>query len=91
MSLLRIALRLIFRVDIRFHYASGWTRMTWGGTPRAAHQFYLPQHLEDDATPVICRTDRAQPALALAAALVTQNTELPEAIAAQPVRTKQPS
>src|SRR6516162_11305337 len=41
------------------------------------------------ATPIFRRTDRPQPRLALAAILITENARLPQAIATQPVRTKQ--
>lgn len=90
MPLLRITLRLIFGVDIRFHDTSSWAGVVRGGFPRAAHEFYPPQFLENDATPILRRTTRLQTALALAAALITQDAKLPQSIAAKPMRAKQP-
>ncbi len=90
MSLLRVALRLIVGVNICVHHASRWTRMVWGGLPRIVQQFHLAQFLENDTTPVLRRPDRPQSALAFAAILVAEHTRLAHAIAAQPVRAKQP-
>lgn len=89
MSFLRITLWLILGVDIRFHHASRWTRVIWGGPPGIVYQFYPAQFLENDATPIICRTDRPQSALAVAAILIAEHPRLAEAIASQPVRAKQ--
>ncbi len=90
MPLLRITRRLILGVDIRFHDTSGWTGVVRGGLPRAAHEFYPPQFLENNATPILRRTNGPQTALALAAALITQDAKLPHPIAAKPMRAKQP-
>jgi hypothetical protein len=86
--LLRITLRLILGVDIRFHDTSSWTSVVWGGSPRAAHEFYPLQFLEDYATPILRRTNRPQTALALAAALITEDAKLPQPITAKPMRAK---
>ena len=39
MPFLRITLRLILSIDVRFHYTSSWTGMVRSGFPRAAHEF----------------------------------------------------
>jgi hypothetical protein len=64
--------------------------MVWSGFPGTLHQFYPAQFLENDATPVLRRPDRPQSAFALAAILIAEHARLPQAIAAQPVRAKQP-
>ena len=88
MSLLRVALRL--RRNICVHYASRWTRMVWGGLPGIVQQFHPAQFLENNTTPILRRPDRPQSALAFAAILIAEHARLAQAIAAQPVRAKQP-
>ena len=90
MSLLRVALRLILRVNICLHHASRRTRMVWGGLPGTVQQFHATQLLENHATPILLRPDRPQSALALAAILIAEHARLSQAIATQPVRAKQP-
>src|SRR5262245_42820856 len=90
MPLLRVALRLILSVDIGVHHASRWTRMVWGSPPKVTQQFDPPQFLENDATPILRRTDRPQSALAVAAILIDEYARLAQAIASQTVRAKQP-
>jgi hypothetical protein len=90
MSLLRVALRLIFGVNICLHHASRWTRMVWGGLPGTVQQFYSAQLLENDTTPILGRTYRPQSTLALATILITEHARLSQTIAAQPMRIKQP-
>src|SRR5215831_7453987 len=90
MSLLRVALRLILGVDICLHYTSCGARMVWGSLPGTVQQFDAAQFLENDATPILRRSERSQSALALAAILIAKHPTLPQAIAAQPVRAKQP-
>jgi hypothetical protein len=88
--LLRITRRLILGIDIRFHNTSSWTGVVRGGLPRAAHEFHPPQLLENNATPILRRAERPQTALALAAALITKDTKLPQPIAAKSMRAKLP-
>src|SRR5262249_26697947 len=90
MSLLRVALRLILGVNLCLHHASRWTRMVWRGLPGTVHQFRAAQFLNNDTTPILRRPDRPQSALALAAILIAEHARLAQAIAAQPVRAKQP-
>src|SRR5262249_25093748 len=90
MSLLRVALRLILGVNICLHHASCWTRVIRGGLPGTVQQFHPAQFLENDATPILRRTDRPQPALAFATVLIAEHARLAQAIASQPVRAKQP-
>src|SRR5215472_18306343 len=89
MPLLRITLRLILGVDIRLHHASCWTRMIWSGPPGIVHQFHPAQFLENDATPILRRSDRSQSTLAFAAVLIAEYAGLAQAIAAQSMRAKQ--
>ena len=90
MSFLRVALRLIVGINICVHHASRWTRMVWSSLPGIVQQFHPAQFLENDATPILRRPDRAQSALAFAAILIAEHARLAQAVAAQPVRTKQP-
>ena len=90
MSFLRVALRLILGVNICLHHASRWTRMVWGSLPGAVHHFHAPQFFENDTTPILRRPDRPQSALTLAVILIAGHARLAQAIAAQPVRAKQP-
>ena len=89
MSLLRVALRLILGVNIGLYHSGRWRRMVRGGFPGTVQQFHPAQFLENDATPILRRPDRPQPALALAAILIAEHAWLAKPIAAQPVRTKQ--
>src|SRR5262249_21739875 len=89
LSSLRVACRLILRVNICLHHTSCWTRMVWGGLPGTVPQFYPAQFLENDATPVRRRPDRPQSALAVSAILIAEYARLAHTVAAQPVRTKQ--
>jgi len=90
MSLLRVALRLILRVNICLHHTSGWTGMVWGSLPGTVQQLHAPQFLEHNAPPILRRADRPQSAHTLAAILIAEHARLAQAIAAQPVRTEQP-
>src|SRR5262249_60555938 len=90
MSLLRVALRLILCINISLYHTSCRTRMVWGGLPGAVHQFHAAQFLENDTTPILRRPDRPQTALPLAAILIAEHARFAQAIAAQPVRAKQP-
>ena len=63
--------------------------MVWCGPPGIVHQFHTPQFLENHATPVVRRTDRRQTGLALSAILIAEYARLAQAVAAQPVWTKQ--
>src|SRR5689334_17166863 len=65
------------------------TGVVWCGPPRIVHQFHAPQFLENHATPVLRRTDRRQTGLAFSAILIAEYARLAQAVAAQPVRTKQ--
>jgi hypothetical protein len=89
MSLLRVALRLILGVNICFYHASRWTR-TVGGASRSRPPVPRGEFLENDTTPTLRRPDRLQSALTLAAILIAEHATLAQAIAAQPVRAKQP-
>jgi hypothetical protein len=53
MSLLWIALGIIFRVNIRIDDAGSRTRMIGSGSPRSIQQFDVPELIERDAAPVI--------------------------------------
>jgi hypothetical protein len=90
MSLLRVALWLIFGVNIRLHHASRWTGMVWGSPPGVIQEFHPAQFLENNATPILWRPDRPQATLAFAAILIAEHARLSQAIASQPVRAKQP-
>src|SRR5215203_1168063 len=88
--MLRFALRLILGVDICVDDTTGRPGVIRRGFPRTAQQLYLPQLFENDATPILRRSHRAQTALALATVLIAQHARLAHAIPAQPVRAKQP-
>ena len=90
MSLLRVTLRLILCVNICLYHASCWTRMVGSSLPGTVYQFHAAQFLENDATPILRRSDRPQSAFALTAILIAEHARLAQAIAAQPVRAKQP-
>jgi len=90
MSLLRVAIRLIFSVNIRVHHTSRWTRVVWGGLPGPIQQFHPTQFLKHNTTPILGRTYRPQPSLAFAPILITENARLAQTIATQTVRAKQP-
>jgi len=52
LPLLRIALRLILGIDIRFDHAGGRPRVVRRGFPGTLQQFHSPEFLQDDAAPI---------------------------------------
>jgi hypothetical protein len=89
MSLLRITLWLIVGVDIHIDYAESGPGVIRRRSPLTAQQFDLTQFFQRSASPVCLRSRRIQTALAFAAVLITEYSQLALAITSQPVWTEQ--
>ena len=88
MSLLRITLWLIVGVDIHIDYAESGPGVIRRRSPLTAQQFDLTQFFQRSASPVCPRSRRIQTALAFAAVLITEYSQLALAITSQPVWTE---
>ena len=88
MSFLRIAVRLIFGVDIEFGHTRLRPRVIRRRAPSVLEQFHLAQFRHCNAAPVSWGPLRFQSTLTFSAVLITQNSRLSTPIPAQPVRTQ---
>jgi hypothetical protein len=89
MSLLRIALGIIFCVNIRLNNAGRGSGVVRRRMPRSVQHFHVTELIERNAAPVVRRSRRPQAGFAFSAVLTAKNPELPFPVPSQPVRTKQ--
>ena len=89
MSLLRLAIRMIFGIDIDIGYAGRSPRVVGGGLPRTIEQFHVSEFVERNAPPVSGRAGRLQPAFALSAELIAKRPQLPVFVPPQAMRAEQ--
>jgi hypothetical protein len=90
LSVLWLAFRIIFDIHFHPHDASLRPGMVRRRAPRIGRQFDLGKFLYGQTTPVGSRTGFIQPADAVSAGLITENTPLIVLIPSQPMWTKCP-
>jgi hypothetical protein len=86
---LRVALRIVFGIDIGIDYAGGGARVVRGCPPRTVEQFDSTQLLQGNTAPVGRRSRRLETAFALAAVLITEDSKPALPVPPQPVWTEQ--
>ena len=90
MSLLWIALRIVFRIHLGINYAGRGTRMVWSSPPHPIQQLDSAEFVECNAPPVTRRSHWFQATFTFSAKLIAEHAKLSFFIPAKSMRTEKP-
>ncbi len=90
LSLLRIAFRIVFRVNVGIDNTGCRARMVRRGTPWSVERFNAAQLIQRDTAPVIRRPRRREAAFTFTSVLITENPQISFTVPPQPVGAEQP-